>query len=623
MLRPPEEPDVQCDSLAAVVRRRLSSLVSCLVVLAVTFVATPTLADPGAEKAAQALQKKAIEEDSLNVNYPGAVKKLQSATKKCTPDKCSPQVRATLFRDLGAMQILNGAVDEGKANFAQAISLDASVELDPAYKTAQLDGIWGDVKKNGAGAGAPAAPVKAGPQPTEGDFTVTPAPEAPVRTPLPVYVEFGGTEDLTRVAIKYKGATMSDWKSLDLPKVDQGYGALIPCKDVTPGLMLFFVQGFNDKNDPVATSGSKKQPFSVPVNAQLIGPPPTLPGQDAPAQCEDVAGGGTECPPDFPGCGKKKASDEDCNKDDECDSGTCSDGKCGAKKQNGDECSKDAECSSDQCSSGKCSGGKKAEGEDCEADEDCDSGRCKEEKCAAGSGKGRKGPKLWIGVSVSLDATIVPGANDVCSRTTGHINSAGYSCADPGSSTLFPDANADPTNYQNLVLGEGDQVVGGFRLANIRLLATLDYAVGKNSLLGFRAGYVLRTDPAKSAFAPLHLEARFTYLFGKDAVNKVGIAPLMLVGVGAGEFDAFVPVTANLQCVTGCTKADPVGAKESGPVNAWLTAGPIFVTAGVGARYLATSRLAILAALKFQAAFGGSAGFLPGFAPELGFQYGF
>jgi hypothetical protein len=134
---------------------------------------------------------------------------------------------------------------------------------------------------------------------------------------------------------------------------------------------------------------------------------------------------------------------------------------------------------------------------------------------------------------------------------------------------------------------------------------------------------VLGTDPNKPAFAPLHIEARYTYLFGKDAVNRVGLSPLVLVGVGAGEFDAYVPVTANLKCQVGCNTKFPVGATEAGTVDAWLTAGPVFVTAGGGLRYLATSRLAILAALKFQAAFGGSAGFLPGFAPELGFQYGF
>jgi len=623
MLRAPEEPDVHCDSLAAVLRWRLS----WLVVLVVTFVATPTLADPGTEKAAQALEKKAIEEDSLNVNYPGAIKKLESATKKCGADKCNPQLRASLFRDLGAMQILNGATDEGKANFAQAISLQAAIELDPAYKTPQLEGIWADVKKNGAAAGG-GAPAVAGPQPTGGDFTVTPPSEAQVRTPLPIYVEYGGSEDLARVTIKYKGAGMSDWKSLDLPKLDPGYGALIPCKDAAAGLMLYFVQGFNDKNDPVATSGSKKQPYSVPVNAQLVGPAPTLPGQDPPAQCEDVAGAGSECPPDFPGCGKKKGADEDCQKDDECDSGSCSDGKCGAKKQNGDECTKDSECSSDQCSSGKCSGGKKAEGEDCESDEDCDSSRCKEDKCAAGSSSGSKGPKVWIGVSVSLDATILSGANNVCKRAPNFTNTTGYSCAQPGSSTQFLDNGSDITNYQNLLMGTGDQVLGGFRMGDIRFLASLDFALGKHSLLGFRAGYVLGTAPIKAAFPPLHAEARYTYLFGKDAVSKVGLAPLIMGGVGAGEFDAAVAVPVSL-CPTAamasnCNTATALKDNtQTHPVNAWAVAGPVFVMAGAGVRYLATSHFAVQAALKFQAAFGGTTGFLPGFAPELGVQYGF
>jgi hypothetical protein len=628
MLRAPEEPDVHCDSLAAVVRRRLS----WLVVLVVTFVATPTLADPGTEKAAQSLQKKAIEEDSLNVNYAGAIKKLESATKKCGADKCKPELRASLFRDLGAMQILNGATDEGKANFAQAISLQAAIDLDPAYKTPQLEGIWADVKKNGA-ATAGGAPAVAGPQPTGGDFTVTPPSESVVRTPLPIYVEYGGSEDLTRVAIKYKGAAMSDWKSLDLPKLDQGFGALIPCKDAAQGLMLFFVQGFNDKNDAVATSGSKKQPYSVPVNAQLVGPAPTLPGQDPPAQCEDVAGTGSECPPDFPGCGKKKGADEDCQKDDDCDSGSCSDGKCGAKKQNGDECQKDSECSSDQCASGKCSGGKKAEGEDCESDEDCDSSRCKEDKCTAGSSSSGKGPKVWIGLSGSLDLPILQGANNVCQRQNG-ASTGGYFCVAPGASSQFLDTGVDITNYLDLVADKGDQVVGGFSHGDFRILASLDYALGKHSLLGLHLGYVLGTTPVKAAFPPLHVEARYTYLFGKDAVTKVGLAPMILVGVGAGEFDAAVSVPVSL-CDAYASKPPMLGNcntqaginnpnnTQTHPVNAWASAGPVFAMAGIGARYLATSHFALLGAFKFQAAFGGSYGFLPGFAPELGLQYGF
>ncbi|HLK40303.1 MAG TPA: hypothetical protein VKU41_26310, partial [Polyangiaceae bacterium] len=58
------------------------------------------------------------------------------------------------------------------------------------------------------------------------------------------------------------------------------------------------------------------------------------------------------------------------------------------------------------------------------------------------------------------------------------------------------------------------------------------------------------------------------------------------------------------------------------PFNAWLTAGPVFFAAGGGARYAVSNRVAILGLLKFQAAFGGSAGLLPGFAPEIGVQFG-
>ena len=55
------------------------------------------------------------------------------------------------------MQILNGGVDEGKASFAQAQALDATIDLDPSYKNPMLDGIWSEVKK-----GEGPAPASAG-----------------------------------------------------------------------------------------------------------------------------------------------------------------------------------------------------------------------------------------------------------------------------------------------------------------------------------------------------------------------------------------------------------------------------------------------------------------------------
>jgi hypothetical protein len=578
-----------------------------MAIVVASLVSVPALAaDPRVQREALALQKKAIEEDSLNVDYPSAVKKLQSAAAKCDGDKCAPAVKGAILRDLGAMQILAGSDGEGRASFAQALAVDSQLELDAAYKNPQLEGVWNEVKKKGPSSGGGEAPAPSGSQPS-GDFAHTPAPEAPVRTPLPVYVEYSGDESLARVIAKYKGPGMTDWKPVELTKKGTGYGGLIPCKDVTQGTMSYYVQGFNAGNDPIATSGSRNKPYTVPVKAEISGPAPALPGQDPPKQCGELAG--AECPPDFPGCNSKKGSGEDCNKDKECSSNSCVGGKCTEKKAGGEDCEKDDECTSGSCADSKCTEAKKASGQECESDDECDSGTCKDAKCSGGGGGGGKFPRVWVGINLSLDLYSMPGATNVCSRTTGQINSAGYACVD-GSGNAFP---ANTGENQNIVPNRGDQVQGGFTHGPLSIMASLDYALSQNVLLGARAGYELLTVPTGAAFAPVHLEARLTYLFGKDAVTSK-VAPLALLGVGAGEFDAFVPVTvfSNL-------------ANSPGPhaFNAWLTAGPVFATAGGGVRLLLGKKLAATAAVKLQGAFGGSAGFLFGVVPELGVQLGF
>jgi hypothetical protein len=404
---------------------------------------------------------------------------------------------------------------------------------------------------------------------------------------------------------------MGDWKALDLPKLDAGYGGLIPCKDVTQGVMAYYIQGFNAANDPVATSGSRNKPFTVPIKAQITGPAPALPGQDPPKQCSEMST--AECPPDFPGCNSKKAIGDDCDKDSQCASNSCVAGKCAEKKAGGDDCQTDDECASGSCSDSKCTNAKKSEGDDCDTDDECDSGTCKEGKCK-GSGGG-KFPRVWVGASISMDVYVMPGAQDVCSLTTGHINSAGYRCVDPNSGGAFPE-NAPTSNA--IILGRSDQVQGGFAHGPFTIMASLDYALNANMLLGIRAGYEALTIPTGSSFAPVHLEARFTYLFGKDAITQK-LAPMIFLGAGAGEFDAFVPVKVFLNEPT------PSGgtAIAQGKENAWITAGPVFVAGGGGARLLLGKKIAATGALKLQGAFGGQAGFLFGVVPELGIQFGF
>jgi len=632
---------VEFTGLTALARRPFPWL-ACLVVLVVAFFAVPAStawADPATEAAAKALQKKAIDEDFLNMDYPAAIKKLQAAVAKCGGSGCSANVKGSILRDQGAMQILGGNEGDGRASFGQAVALDSTLDLDPSYKNPQLEGIWSDVKKKApAGGGTPAVPT--GPPPA-GDFAHTAPAEELVRTPLPVYADYTGGETLARVIVKYKGPGMTDWKPLDLKKSgDTGWGGLIPCKDVTSGVMAYYIQGFNAANDPVATSGSRNKPFSVPVKNTIAGEPPSLPGQEAPKQCSEMSV--TECPPDFPGCNTKKGSGEDCDKNDQCKSNACVGGKCAEKKAGGEDCEKDDECTSGTCTDGKCAEAKKGDGEDCESGDECDSGECKEGKCGGGSAKH---PRFFIGLQASMDFYLLPGASDVCV-----LNASGqqpltagnpYACLAGSQTSLPPGPLGSPgqngmggpnqTTYSSgapfpgtngsvndqITLKHSDQVQGGFAPGPITLALSFDYALNMNMLVGVRAGYELITIPTGGAFVPFHGEARFTYLLGHDALTAK-LAPMFFGGVGVGEFDAFVPVNIFFNCGS-CTASSPV----TPTVNAWITTGPMFVTGGGGIRYSLSKRIFATGAVRLQGAFGGAGGFLFGAAPELGIQYGF
>ncbi len=630
---------MQSPALAANVRR----LVLAIAILVTWGAASrPAFAaDPKAEKEAQALQKKAIEEDYLNVDYAAAVKNLKAAASRCGADACKPTIKAAILRDLGSMQVLGGTIDEGKLSFTQSLALDSTLDLDPAYKNPQLAALWADAKKSVAS--APTAPAPPSPAPTAepppppaaagGDFVHTPLAEALVRTPLAVYAEYPGTEELVHVVAKYKGFGMTEWKSIELRKLDHGFGGLIPCADVAQGPMQYYLQGVNAQNEAVAASGSRTKPLTVPVNAQIAGAPAGLPGEPAPVQCEDKAG--AECPPDFPGCkSNKKPPGTECTKDIECESASCADGKCAEKKDVGESCESEIECQSGSCSDGKCVA-KKSEGEDCESSDECDSNRCKNGKCAASASLFHR---VWLGAGVQADWYIMPSGSNVC-VVPGVTNGAsyqmpivpptnsGYSCVDSSGNRFPPTDATNGPLVDHDIASSHDRVTSGPAFGNVRLLASIDYALNTNMLVGVRAGYVLRTDPlsgtAGSPFAPVHLEARFTYLVGKDVLMVTGVAPMIFAGIGAGEFDAYVPVKVDLNApVAMHVPAAPYNTAQTTTVDAWQTAGPVFISAGGGARFAFATSVAMTAALRIEGAFGGTAGSLWGFAPELGLQFG-
>ena len=581
------------------IRKALAVALSIGLAIALSFASQPVMAQNAkVEASAKALQKKAMDEDYLATEFAKAQEKLDKALAACGTDKCSAAVRSQLHRDLGVVMI-GGQIDKPKGigHFVDAIKLDPATALDPDLRTKELDAAFADAKKKaGAGGGGSAAPAGGGGggaagQPA-GDFVHEPIEIQQIRTPIPVYVEYGGEEQLVKVIARYKGFGMTDWKPLELKKMgEKGWGALLPCADVQQGTTLYYIQGFNAANDPVAVGGDRNNAYKVKVTRDKVADPPHLPNQPAPTQCADTG----DCPPNFPGC--KKAGPV-----------------VGPEQPSG-----------------------KDGGEFCEEDTECKSKECKSSKCTDFEGASEhKFRRVWVGLSVGFDYTLVPSADEVCRTNSPDprgpaplqpVNSSNYYCVNSNGSDypVRPLSDAErktEAGSQNdrIVLGTSDKVSGGGAFGNIRIMAALDYALNMNVLLGARLGYVLNTYPGQAAkddgksFPPVHLELRGTYLIGKEAIMQK-VAPFVMVGGGVSTFETAVSV----QVVEN--QFPPKTGKAVNTVDAWQLAGPAFVTFGGGARVSVSERAAFMLGARINLAFGNS--FAPSAGPDVGIVYGF
>jgi hypothetical protein len=596
-------------------------LAACLVLLAGLFGSRSALADAHTESIAkEALQKAAS--DYLAMNYTAAVARLTKAVHACGAKNCTPPTKATILRDLGTMQFRAGDKNGAAKSWAEALALEPTLTLNADYDSSDVGAAWEDARAiaglpagqvstkpppsaAGAGAGAVAAPSPGGtpapakgtvgaaaagaapppaapPAPPEepigeqpsGDFSHDPAFEQREDTPLPIHVEYAGSSRVARVVVKYKSAQMREWARVELKKAgESAWEGTIPCADVGRGTMRYWVQGFDRTGEPLIATGDPKHPYYVPIREKITSEPPHLPGKEAPKSCEE-----TDCPPGLAGCKRKRVAGAE---------GTAGEGE-GAAKGEGE-------------------GGGTEEGE--------------EDK------KGKAAfRRIWVGLSFALDLVSFSDATDVCRRNPNGaaLNSQGYYCYDPGAGAEFP---SSPALNGLLQSGGAGTAKGGILPGNVRILLSFDYALTANFLAGVRAGYVFGTFPGSTAahFAPVHLEARGTYLLGNAPLSHEGIAPMGFVGLGLSEFDGHQSTCVSYMGSTkavGCPQPPPTAPRLPNQVDVYLTDAPFFVALGLGVRYQFGRRVALLGALKLDLAIGGN-GLLPTFGPELGGMFAF
>jgi hypothetical protein len=569
-------------------------------------------------QAVEALSK--AEGDYLSMNYGSGVAKLDKAWKACQPGKCAPETQAALQRDIGTMQFRAGDRGFAKKSFADAIKLQPGIDLNPSYDSPDLRALWNEVK-TAAGVPITAAPAPAPapppvvvapppppppppaptvppppvlPQPKGGDFTHTPIAEQRADTPVPVYIE-GGPQGAYHVVVRYKGAQDAqdaEWAHTDLTHVSRGWGGVIPCTAATIGTLRYYIQAYNSDMDPIGTNGDAKSPYQVPIREDLAGPPPHLPGHQAPKGCHEKP------KPVAPAAAPKQIASAPAPK---------------------------------PAPAGPAPAPAPAEAP---APEEA---KAPEPAPAVEDVSGL--PPLrhfWFGINFQLDFMSLPSGSGLCKLdqvTALPLNDKHIFCTDSATGSDYPTRTVSAPNAQLVDANTAGVSDGGIVPTNFRIFASLDYALNANFLVGLRGGYVLNRYPGAAAInqhyawsTGLYFEVRGTAVIGKDALRKGGLAPMVFVGGGASAFDGHTSGTATM-----CPANDPNttsaaacngAAARTTNVDFWWSNGPTFFDLGAGVRYAPTPQFGFTAAARLNLSVGNN-GLLPTVGPEIGAMIGF
>jgi hypothetical protein len=553
--------------------------------LAAVSLSLPASAAGPKDAAANKLADDAIQGDYLATNFAEAEKKLRKAVALCGTDACSPKVRGRIHRDLGVVLVAGlNRPEDGKAAFVEALKADPNIGLEKDLTTPDIDKVFQAAKGGGSAPSAPSKPSAAAPV-AGGDMTHTPPPEQAILTPVPLFVELPDGVTAVKVIARYKAFGTTDWKTIELRKMGNGYGAEVPCLEIgsTTGDLSYYLQATDASGDVVSTSGSRNAPNKVAIKNELSGEPPHLPGKPPPSQCRDAS----DCPPGLPGCpsGKKsggKGWGASCDKDGECGSGLA--------------------CKNGSCETGDKSGGSEpAPAKSCETSSDCDAGeKCNADKVCEGSGGG-VAKKLWLSFSIQQDVGYLSADRGVCG--TQATNTAQYNCLEENGDYQYSGTPDDRA---------GNAITGGFKPGPTRLLIGLDYLLGSNFSMGARLGYGINVSAPADG---VHAEARFVGWFGSAPFKQKGIRPYLGGVVGYSNLETKLNVPVAESAATVGTNA---GRPSFQTLQVWRTSGPIFAGIVGGIMIPTGSAGGVLIELKFQQFFPNSGTAL---SPSVGYAF--
>jgi len=265
---------------------RACSFVAIVAILVGVYGARVAHANPKGD--IQTKIKEAMENYDL-MDYDAAKKLLTQAlaiAKKSKLEKDPLTARAYL--DLGIVSFVNNDPDGAKLSFLSAAQIDPKIQIDPAYKSAEMAKLLdqarteagggdakaggGDAKTGGGGGDAtpPASSVDC--STVQGlQHTIIDTGKAGAAVPIEALVASDITA--TKIAVMYRAEGATDFTEVKLKKDgDCKYTGAIPGSAMKGSLIHYYVAAFNDVGKPIASKGSSGSPNIIEITAGAGGP---------------------------------------------------------------------------------------------------------------------------------------------------------------------------------------------------------------------------------------------------------------------------------------------------------------------------------------------------------------
>jgi hypothetical protein len=231
--------------------------------------------------------KEAMEQYDL-MDYDAAKKLLgQALASAKKANLAKDQVSAKAYLDLGIVDFVNGDQAGAKDAFGTAAQIEPKIQIDPAYKTADmaklLDQVRGSASASGGGDAGDLGPADAAPAADCGSVKGLQheiIDTAKGGAALPIEALVGSDVKPVKVSVMYRPEGATDFTEVKMKANGCKYTGAIPSSAFKGSLVHYYVAAYNEAGKPIAAKGSSGSPNIIEVTAPAPGGKSAGPSDD-------------------------------------------------------------------------------------------------------------------------------------------------------------------------------------------------------------------------------------------------------------------------------------------------------------------------------------------------------